>query len=612
MTVRRYGGFSDRHQDSCGHRGMSRAGRLVLGIVLGALGSALLPVPAVAAAPVVGSESVSHIAPTDATLEAQINRGGLETSYRFHLAYGCDLSGNEVCPMYCIAGEPCPGPQNGPVDIPLPSGVVPSSSEIEDVSLDLNAAGVTLKPGTKYRYSVEATNTAGTTQGQNQFFTTPSGTPSPPSVESESVSGITSRRSTLEAQVNPGGAQTTYEFWLEYANCQNTPPGNAACMSISVEKAGEGTITAGSSGQRISATVTYLQPSYSYTYWVIATNSVGKTEGAHQSFTAAPAPVIAGESASGVTGTNAKLEAQINPEGQNVHYQLQLVNAPSEYAYELECPEPSSTICVGTHVQGALPIGLVWGNLENPLAAQPVSLDLESAGVKLKPGTTYHYRVIAAPSVPSEDTIEWEGLPVYGPDQTFTTASAPSIESESGSHITPTDANLEAQINTQGLETTYEFHLATAPLCEATEPPCERPKYTYPLPAGKLLGSFVGQRVSIDLNSAGVNLRPGERYEYSVTATSSAGTTNGPQQTFVAGEDVFQPLSSQALPTNSGSSSQTSGGSLGQAPGSAIPKVVADPTRSRLHFTHKHHHRSKIARHRRHRGKRAGHRHSKP
>ncbi len=591
---------------------MSRARRLVLGIVVGALGSALLPVPAVAAAPVVESESVSQVTPVDATLEAQINPGGLETSYRFHLAYGCDLSGNEACPMYCVSGEPCPGPVNGPVNIPLPSGVLPASSETKDVSLDLNTVGVTLKPGTKYRYSIEVTNTAGTAQGQDQFFTTPSGTPFPPSVESESVSGITSKRATLEAQVNPGGAQTTYEFWLEYANCQNTPPGSAACMSISVEKAGEGTITAGSSGQRISATVTHLQPSYSYTYWVIATNSAGKTEDAHESFTAAPAPVIAGESVSDVTGTNAELEAQINPEGQNVRYQFQLVNDPSEYTSELVCPEPSSTICIGTHVQGALPIGLVWGNLENPLAAQPVSLGLESAGVKLKPGTTYHYRAIAAPSVPSEDTIEWEGPPVYGPDQTFTTASTPSIESESVSHITSIAATLEAQINTQGLETTYEFHLATAPLCEETEPPCERPKYTYPLPAGKLLGSFVGQRVSIDLNSAGVSLRPGERYEYSVTATSSAGTTNGPRQTFIAGEDVFQPLSPQTLSTNSGSSSQASGGSLVQAPSSAIPQAAADLNRGRHHLKHKHHHRSKVARHRRHRSKAAGRKHRKP
>jgi hypothetical protein len=326
---------------------MRRARRLVLGIVLGALGSALSPVQAVAAAPVVESESVSHVTPVDATLEAQINPGGLETSYRFHLAYGCDLAGNEVCPMYCISGEPCPGPVNGPVNIPLPGGILPTSSETKDVSLDLDTVGVKLMPGTKYRYSVEANNKAGAAQGQNQFFTTPS---------------------------------------------------------------------------------------------------------------AAPAPVIAGESVSGVTGTNATLEAQINPEGQNVHYQFQLVTNSSEYASELECPEPSSTICVGTHVQGALPIGLVWGNLENPLAAQPVSLDLAGAGVKLEPGTTYHYRVIAAPSVPSEDTIEWEGAPIYGPDQTFTTASAPSIESVSVSHITSVDATLEAQINTQAVADRGRHH----------------------------------------------------------------------------------------------------------------------------------------------------------
>ncbi|MGH2853925.1 MAG: hypothetical protein ACRDLF_07010 [Solirubrobacteraceae bacterium] len=60
--------------------------------------------------------------------------------------------------------------------------------------------------------------------------------------------------------------------------------------------------------------------------------------------------------------------------------------------------------------------------------------------------------------------------------------------------ITPTDATLEAQINTEGLETTYEFHLQEWPLCFEANPPYERPEYEpLTLAGGKLLGSFVGQ-----------------------------------------------------------------------------------------------------------------------
>jgi hypothetical protein len=210
---------------------------------------------------------------------------------------------------------------------------------------------------------------------------------SPPSVSSESVSGVTSRRATVAAQVNPGDLATTYEVWVEYANCQNTPSGSASCMSISVGKRGEGTIAAGSTDQTISVTLKHLEPGYSYTYWVVATNAAGEAAGAHQSFKTLPAPVVDGESVSGVTGSDATLEAKINSGGQNVRYQFQLVNDPSEYASELECPEPSSMICIGTHVQGALPIGLVRDDLANPLAAQPVSLNLASAGVKHRRST---------------------------------------------------------------------------------------------------------------------------------------------------------------------------------------------------------------------------------
>ena len=449
-----------------------------------------------------------------------------------------------------------------------------------------------------------------------------------PSISSESASGIASRRATVQAQINPGGLETTWEVWVQYANCQNTPTGAGTCESITVEKRGEGTISAGSTGQTVGVTLTNLEPGYSYTYWFMARNAAGETEGTKQSFTALPSPVIAGESVSGATGNDAKLEAQINPQGQNVRYQFQLVKNPSEYASELECPEPgkSGEICVGTHVAGALPIGLVWGNLKNPLAAQPVSLDLESAGAKLKPGTTYHYRVIAAPSVPSEDTIEWEGPPVYGADQTFTTASPPVIEHESISHLTSTDATLEAQIDTEGQETSYTFYLQEVPYaCLEAEPPCMAPEPApVALPAGNLLGSFVAQSVSADLNSAGITLHPGERYRYWVTATSTGGETRGEVQRFIAPEDGVQPLTSgvstDSTSSNSGSGPQTPNGSSMQPAGFAISQTLADLVPGK-HFKNRHHHRrnrhgkhhsGRGAVHKHHRSKTARHGHHKP
>jgi hypothetical protein len=130
-------------------------------------------------------------------------------------------------------------------------------------------------------------------------------------------------------------------------------------------------------------------------------------------------PLIEEESVSGITSTNATLEARINPNGFRAHYQFQLVTDPDEYASEILCPEPPRSLgfCIGEYAEGVLSIGFIFKEVTT------VSLDLSSEGVTLQPGTTYHYRVLAARAIPSEDTIEWITPIVYGADQTFTTLS---------------------------------------------------------------------------------------------------------------------------------------------------------------------------------------------
>jgi Divergent InlB B-repeat domain len=129
-------------------------------------------------------------------------------------------------------------------------------------------------------------------------------------------------------------------------------------------------------------------------------------------------PTIDKESVSGITSTGAILEAQISPHsGNGADYQFQLVTDPEEYASEILCPEPpwGFALCIGPVGEGALPIRYIFKE------ATPVSLDLSEEEVTLQPGTTYHYRVLAARSAITEDTIEWEEPTVFGPDQTFTT-----------------------------------------------------------------------------------------------------------------------------------------------------------------------------------------------
>jgi hypothetical protein len=395
---------------------------------------------------------------------------------------------------------------------------------------------------------------------------------------------------------------------------------------------------------------------------------------------ASTVPVIDSESVSNVTSTDATLEASIDsqeaPAGD--YYQFQVVANPSEFASEILCPSQLGGYsgCNGPTTPGALPIGFHSSSFEH--LEKPVSLDLNSAGVTLKPGTTYHYRVLAARRVQTEDTIQWEPPTVYGPDQTFTTPPAiegesvsnvtssdatleaqinpgglettyevwigtvsciefggpadtcestspgeivgtipagastqtisvdvakawhklapnssyvfsvsatssagkansnfkifktaagvpPAVVSESVSNITPTDATLEAQINSEGLETTYQFRLESGCLwpreCEAIA--------VYPLPSGTLLGSFVNQSISLDLNSAGVTLAPGVEYAYSVTATNAAGSVASHEQRFTTPEDGVQPLSTPSgagQPVGPNSGDQPAGSASSSSP----------------------------------------------
>jgi hypothetical protein len=134
-------------------------------------------------------------------------------------------------------------------------------------------------------------------------------------------------------------------------------------------------------------------------------------------------PSIDKESVSGITSTNAILETQVSPHGGfGAYVQFQLVIDPEEYLPAIFCPYPppeSTPLCLGEYAEGALVILRLF---KEP---HQVSLNLtKHAGVTLTPNTTYHYRVLAARAIPSEDTIEWEEPTVFGADQTFTTLGA--------------------------------------------------------------------------------------------------------------------------------------------------------------------------------------------
>jgi hypothetical protein len=416
---------------------------------------------------------------------------------------------------------------------------------------------------------------------------------SPPAIEWTSAWNLTPDDATLGAGIDTNGLYTGYEFQIDtnagydftQPDCPFSLPGYAQCESITVgqplpaglvEPSPEYLPAGLSGGQSVRLDLASigatLQPGATYHYRVLASSGGSVVQGPDQTFTTplATTPAVESESVSQVSDRGATLEAKVNSEDlpEGAYYQFQVVKSTSEYLSELACPEGGAAgVDVhdgcgipgpggGSPTPGALPIGYV----EKGSEGQSVSLSLAKAGVTLQPGTTYHYRVLAVKRVQSEDTVDWGGPFVEGPDQTFTTppaGSAPVIESVSISHLTPTDATLEAQIDTEGLPATYQFDLWSSP-CSKHGDGCEL-ILSIPLPSGLLLGSFVGQTVSLDLNSAGVTLGGGE-YGYSVTATSTVGSTHGPWREFEAPSGAIDPPSPAASPQPGGGQAAASSG----------------------------------------------------
>ena len=350
---------------------------------------------------------------------------------------------------------------------------------------------------------------------------------SSPVIESLSASNITQDNATVEAQVNPEGLETTFELFMPEDPC-NVP---MECIRVHVVLA-QGSIPATAADESISIDLASkhvsMEAGEQYGFVIIAKNSAGTVEG-HYSFrtlpkNTAPSEVVTGPAEP--TPTGYKLEGRLNPDGLPTTYYYEYIGSD-----EIECldMEPGLERCWHETAH----VGPINGDTQQEVP--PVEVTGLTAGV------TYRYRLVAS----NADRTVW------GNEASFRVGSEPSIVSESVSHVTERDATLEAQIDTEGLATSYQFHLWS--ICGG-KGECQI-VINYPLPSGNLLGSFVDQSVSLDLNTAGVTLQPGGQYFYSVTATSAGGTAGTPEggRSFITPEAVVQPLgTTTSLPSVAG------------------------------------------------------------
>ena len=231
-----------------------------------------------------------------------------------------------------------------------------------------------------------------------------------PVIESESESNISERGVTLEAQINPEGSETEYELWIECVVVYTFKCGPT-------ERVGSGRLPAGDSGQAVSVTLSDLEASNPYKYWVVATNSGGPTKGAVLTFETSrswPGPVSETGAASNVSEHAATLEGEIEPAGDGLAKFEYFFEYGVSTAYGESAPLPPEGT-IGPDASCGLPCE----------GEQDWSRQVSVRLAGLEPGTTYHYRLVS--------TNVWEGYRSFGQDATFTTGGEKPSPSSGGS-----------------------------------------------------------------------------------------------------------------------------------------------------------------------------------
>lgn len=190
--------------------------------------------PTQGVAPRVVSTSSSGLAPTAATLTAQINPEFAPTTYSFQ--YGLTTGYGSQTLLSPSIGED--------------GSVHAASTEISR-----------LQPGTTYHFRVLATNINGTTPGPDQTFSTPDF----PAVPESYVSAVTQTSVMLNAGVRPNFSPTSYAFQFGRTRAYGTNIGGVV--------GSDGTV------HSLSAPVSGLSPETTYHFRLLATNAIGTTAG---------------------------------------------------------------------------------------------------------------------------------------------------------------------------------------------------------------------------------------------------------------------------------------------------------------------------------------------
>lgn len=350
-----------------------------------------------------------------------------------------------------------------------------------------------LEPNQTYEFCLVATDALGeATSGEAVSLTT---SPLAPTIEGLSATTVTPFAATLEAQVNPQNEPTECTF--EYG------PVNAVKLEKEApceQGATPGTLE-GYGNQTASATVT-LSPNTNYYYRLIVKNGTGKAEAQEQLTTlTTKQPAIDGESATGITETEATLEAQVNPNYEDTRAYLQF--------------STTSTVDANGSLTGATQTPTSPGtDLGEGFGDQPVG---PATLTGLTVGETYYYQVVATNATGTG----------YGTVHSFTTLSPPVVATGEALEVTSAGAELAGMVNPGGLPTTFRFLYVPA---AEYEPGAANP---YAKGAASLESSAGPDSITHPVFYTAGGLRAGETYDYALVASNAlASDVSGPNQTF--------------------------------------------------------------------------------
>jgi hypothetical protein len=342
-----------------------------------------------------------------------------------------------------------------------------------------------LEPNAHYAFCLTESNPEGRAVGNVQKFTTLS---APPAVDAESASAIKATEATLEAQVNPNNRETTVVF--EYAieeGMLGTLGASKVEVPGSINGFGDQTVTA--------STGAVLAPGTFYFFRAVAVNAGGEeTAGTPPvEFKTATPPETPQATTAEPSATTAVLHGVLNP------------GAPGNPGKYVFFYRPDTTgECQGEGEQSTTEAEAAGAQGEAATGDAP-----KPEGPALLPNTEYAFCVQATNGA---------GETAISTAQTFKTlAVKPTLSGEEARNVTAETADLSGKLNPNGTDTKYLFEYG------------ESTGYGTKTPEQDAGAGFTETTVTAHLTGLAKN----KTYHWRLVATSTAGTTTGPDHTFI-------------------------------------------------------------------------------